>query len=257
MTEPMPRRLPWFPFYPADWTGDAQLSMASVATKGVWINVLSIAFYAPEPGKLVGTIDQIARAAGVTRDECVTFIGEARDLGFATINDLDGGRVEIVSRRMQRDAIALQKKRDSDTARQSRHRHGDVTRDVTPAVTGESQGARSVDSESESDSKKEIPRTRGRKKSAETDWPFGDDSNVAPDWWIQRAKLLGLDGLKEWRAWHGDSIARGFAYVNWKQASLNRLDRRSDPARANGHRNGDGAIPDSREIIRAQRESLS
>jgi hypothetical protein len=247
----MSSKLAWFAFYPAGWSGDGQLSMASFATKGIWMQVLCLAFRAPVVGKLTGTIDQLTRAIGCSRDETVTFIAEARQLGFATITDLDDDRIEIVSRRMQRD----EEKRDSDrkgnAARQSRHRHAPNNGAVTPSVTVQSTTGHAGESESEIEIKNAaLASPKRRRKSPEVTWPFGD-SGTPPDWWTARAKELSLDPTKEWHAWRGAMVAHGTTYANWQQASMNRLDRRAEST-VNGAAPKAMSMPTGSEYIARQ-----
>jgi hypothetical protein len=72
-------KLPWFPFFPGAWLGDAALSIVSEAARGVASDLMCVAFDMPERGVFrtngkPWTIKQIAqstRGTGRRRVRCV------------------------------------------------------------------------------------------------------------------------------------------------------------------------------------------
>jgi len=45
-------RMPWFSFYPGDWLSDSNLSRCSIYARGLWIDVLALAYQCENPGIL-------------------------------------------------------------------------------------------------------------------------------------------------------------------------------------------------------------
>jgi hypothetical protein len=115
-------KLPSFQFYPGDWLKDPQLRMASMSTKGIWIDSLCAAFEAKERGALEGTADQFCRLLGCTKVEFDLFLNDARALNFANVREMSGDCppvLRIESRRMLRD-----EKQRQDWAKQKRGQRG-------------------------------------------------------------------------------------------------------------------------------------
>lgn len=99
-------KLFWFQFYPSDWRKDSQLSMASFATRGIWIEMICAMWEAPERGAIQGTSEQLCRLIGCSPAEFSTFLIEAKTLTFATVREMSAsqdGIVHIECRRMLRD----------------------------------------------------------------------------------------------------------------------------------------------------------
>ncbi len=153
---------PWFKFWPADYLNDPALAMAPLAAQGLWMRAICHSYRTDEPGKLVGSADQLVRLLGCTHDELANFLKEARALKFADVREHADGRVEIISRRMVRDQKAREEERQAAAERQ-RRRRGAVTQDVTGAVTADVTGARILEPEPEAelDSKEKRERESG------------------------------------------------------------------------------------------------
>lgn len=128
-------RFPWFKFYPADYLNDSELAMAPLASQGLWQRCICHSYRTREPGKLIGTREQLVRLLGCAREDLDQFLQDARILKFAEIIEADDGIIEIICRRMIRDQKAREEERRAATERQ-RRRRGAVTDDVTPVVTG-------------------------------------------------------------------------------------------------------------------------
>lgn len=47
------QKLPWFPFYPAEWLGERTLRGVSLAARGLWIEMLCWMWHAPRRGFLL------------------------------------------------------------------------------------------------------------------------------------------------------------------------------------------------------------
>lgn len=95
---------PWFPFYPADWLRDSALRAVSVASRGVWIDLLALMHQSPHRGRLElptgqpPTAAQLARMLGLHPNASARYLTELEQAGVLT---RDGQT--LVSRRMVRD----------------------------------------------------------------------------------------------------------------------------------------------------------
>ena len=81
-------KLPYFQFYPGDWSKDPQLRMASPSSRGIWIDCICAMWEAEERGILIGTAEQLRRVGNCSVEEFDLFLREARDLHFATVVEL-------------------------------------------------------------------------------------------------------------------------------------------------------------------------
>lgn len=96
---------PWMKFYPADWRSDPILRLCSMASRGLWVEMLCIMHEAVPYGSLLVNgkrIDkkQLASLVGISEKECSTLLFELEGGGVFS-RDPDG---TIYSRRMKRDA---------------------------------------------------------------------------------------------------------------------------------------------------------
>jgi hypothetical protein len=99
-------KLPSFQFYPDDWLKDPQLRMASMSSKGIWIDLLCAMFEAKERGAIEATADQFRKLLGCNDDEFDLFLREARNLKFANVREVSAECPHVIrveSRRMLRD----------------------------------------------------------------------------------------------------------------------------------------------------------
>lgn len=96
-------RKPWFPFYPADWRGDAGLRNCSLAARGLWVEMLAVMHDAPDRGYLmVGnskmSISKLAIFVGADLDRVRRLLAELAENGVFSTDET--GR--IYSRKMVR-----------------------------------------------------------------------------------------------------------------------------------------------------------
>jgi hypothetical protein len=150
-------KLPSFQFYPGDWLKDPQLRMASMSSKGIWIDFLCAMFEAKERGALEGTADQFCKLLGCTRDEFDLFLSEARSVKFANVRELSTECPQVIrieSRRMLRD----EKQRQIWGKQKRQQRHPEVkfeeSTDCPPDVHVVSERSPHLSSSSSSSSKK-------------------------------------------------------------------------------------------------------
>ncbi|HQN36169.1 MAG TPA: hypothetical protein PK019_22390 [Sedimentisphaerales bacterium] len=110
-------KAPAFQFYPNDWLGDAELSMCSFATRGIWITMICRMWYAKTRGQLSGTREQLCRLLGCTAAELDEFLRENSVTKFADVTECNES-VTVINRRMRED----DKSRNNGKLRVRRHR---------------------------------------------------------------------------------------------------------------------------------------
>ena len=120
----MKNKLPAFQFYPGDWMKDADLRRCSHASKGVWIDMLCLAFECEVRGVFVTagrpwTIQEIACAVGGNADVTLACIQELVDKGVAKKRCEDGA---IYCKRMVCDEES--RKKSNERVGKWREKHG-------------------------------------------------------------------------------------------------------------------------------------
>lgn len=126
---------PWMKFYPTDWRADPALRMCSLASRGLWMEMLCVMHEAEPYGSLRVngkplSERQLAVLSGASMDECASLLSELEESGVFSRDDSG----VIVSRRMQRDKA----KADSDKANGKRGGNPTLTlsKGVNPPVKG-------------------------------------------------------------------------------------------------------------------------
>jgi hypothetical protein len=236
-------RFPWFKFFPADYLNDSQLAMAPLASQGLWTRAFCHSYRTPEPGKLIGSKDQLVRLLGCSREELDQFLQDASVLKFAEIIEREHGMIEIICRRMVRDQKAREEERQAAAERQ-RRRRGAVTQDVTGAVTQDVTGAVTQDvtgavtpdvtrsdgqesdrdSESERDSKRK--RERGRKTSPSRNFgsrkkplkPLPEDLKLDEELRAFAASHGRLDPAYDFENFRQTALLNGWERADWRAA---------------------------------------
>lgn len=98
-------KYPAFWFYPGDWMKDTDLRAASVAARGLWIDLLCLMFESDKRGYLVlssgkpATTEQLARMTGNAPEVVAELVKELEECGVTSRTD-EG---VLFSRRMVRD----------------------------------------------------------------------------------------------------------------------------------------------------------
>lgn len=126
-------KLPYMPFYVADWTQDTRC--LSPTGRGVWIDILCALWNSKTRGKRTLNLEGWAGQIGVPSAETSLYLYEIATKGVGTISRENDEEITIISRRMVRDervrrcaAKRKRKQRDEEESRgQSRASHGDVT----------------------------------------------------------------------------------------------------------------------------------
>lgn len=110
-------KMPAFQFYPGDWKRDTQVQMASMETRGVWIEMICCMWDAPDRGKLTGDRQLLSRLLGCEVSVLNRSLIEIERLKIADVTN-GHNEVTIVNRRMSRE----QKGRDDARLRKQRQR---------------------------------------------------------------------------------------------------------------------------------------
>lgn len=97
------RKAPAFQYYPKDHIMDAQLCQASLTTRGLRWEIVSMMWSAPERGRYTVSPKQIPRIFNCTETERDLFLSEARQYGFCDIDENRDGTLTITCRRMHRE----------------------------------------------------------------------------------------------------------------------------------------------------------
>ena len=126
MDDTMNKR-PSLQFYPADWRKDPQLQMCSMATQGIWINLLCIMWEAETEGEIAGKEAELIRLIGCTPNDFAEFAEEIKRHNFGDVT-ICNGDVTIINRRMKR--VFLEREGVKERVRQ--HRKRQSNENVTP-----------------------------------------------------------------------------------------------------------------------------
>lgn len=202
-------KLPWFPFYPADWLSDG-VAGCSLAARGLWIHLLCIMHLGPNYGYLSDTKgqpispDSLARRCGCTFEEFNTLLAELEAAGVPSRKP-EG---VIFSRRMVRDA----EKRAGDAQRQQKHRsRGASHAPVTPL----SRSCHRDLQKSESDKRKHSSADADVRASSTTKQTPGFD-----DFYRAYPKKRGReDAARAWRKVRPEDVSAILAAVEGFKAS--------------------------------------
>lgn len=142
----MATKEPWFQWWAADWLNDSDLSLCAPATRGIWADLLSHMHLKNRTGELTGRADQLARLGRCSEAELVAAVADLETTGAADVKRHDNGTVTIINRRKKRE----EQKRQSDNARQVRHRSNGDDFDSHASVTPLSRHRHATESKSES-----------------------------------------------------------------------------------------------------------
>jgi hypothetical protein len=169
---------PAFQWYPADWLRDPELRMASLVSRGIWMDLLCHMWAARTRGELAGTVTQLAQLVGTGIEEIEHFISEAESLKFADVT-IRNGEVTVRNRRMMRE----ERDRQNNAKRQAnfRARAERTTEDnaehnafsnggVTPPSSSSSSSSSSKKRDNTSESKMDASRPRAYSADFEEFW---------------------------------------------------------------------------------------
>lgn len=130
----MTKKQPAFQFYTGDWLKDPDLGMCTAATRGIWIDMLSLMHERDRCGQLCGTVIQLARICRSTPEEIVAAINELCDTKTADVTKTGNfsqdchGVVTVTNRRMREDYLLRENnKLRKRSSRQAQAGHTDVT----------------------------------------------------------------------------------------------------------------------------------
>lgn len=125
-------KAPAFQFYPGDWRRDTQVQMASMETRGVWIEMLCCMWDAPNRGKLHGNLQCLSRLLGCETNVLIRALVEIERYKIGDVTQCNNS-VTVINRRMFRE----EKDREKTRLRVRRHRKtqgtkGTSNESVTP-----------------------------------------------------------------------------------------------------------------------------
>ena len=95
-------KYPHIQLYTGDWLKDPNLRRCSIATRGVWIDLVCLMHESDRSGTLTASLQQFARLAGCSESEVKTAIDELETSGTADVQQASNGIVTVVNRRMKR-----------------------------------------------------------------------------------------------------------------------------------------------------------
>lgn len=189
-------KAPAFQFYVRDWLSDPQLRMASLTTRGIWIDLLCFMWDAPDRGEIKSTLDKIARMVGASNGDLTLFLEEAQALRFCYAVTDDNKNITVRNRRMHREA----NEKNNNRLRQKRFRDKQKSNaEVTPLSSTASSTA-SV--------KIKKLNKKDRLKAAEI-YDFYIDK-IGP---VQKSKQRAIENIS--------SHLNEFLFENLKQSILN------------------------------------
>lgn len=93
---------PYLPLYTGDWKKDPELSACSLATRGVWIDLLC-SIHDGHIGQITGTPDQLSRSCRCDAASMASALHELQATGAANVHERDGV-FTVVCRRMKKAA---------------------------------------------------------------------------------------------------------------------------------------------------------
>lgn len=155
-------KLPWFQFYPGDWSKDPFLRTCSRAAKGLWIDLMCIMFECSPrgilafPGGVPMSVRDIAIAAGGDVEQNMQLLEELLVKGVARRNE-EGA---IFSKRMMEDDQLRQVRAESGSkggkakAKQKRSKREAKAKQVSVSVSNSDND--SASSEEKKDSELEV-----------------------------------------------------------------------------------------------------
>jgi uncharacterized protein YdaU (DUF1376 family) len=130
-------RLPWFPFYPADWFRDTKC--LSFEAKGAWIDILGILWDSKTRGSKTLNLDTWASELGKPRPMIEAVFNELNSNHIAQFATSVTGNVTVRSRRQMREEKARKHSRLRVSKFRKRQCNGDSNASVTVQSQNQSQ----------------------------------------------------------------------------------------------------------------------
>jgi uncharacterized protein YdaU (DUF1376 family) len=175
-------KLPYFPFYPSDWTNDT--NMLPLEVKGAWIDILCAMWWNEKRGEIKGTPEEFAMLLRTTPNRAMEITLMLITKKICAKKDSPNGTITLISRRMAKD----EKERENNRLRQKRKYQKDKLTE-TSRQSKENLTAPSSYSSSYSTSKKN--NTRSKSKNLETEKWF-------QEFWEAYGKKVGREECRKW-----------------------------------------------------------
>jgi len=174
----------WSKFWWADWMRDPSLRSCSVAARGLWMDMLAIAFDgAPRGHVTIGrnpaSPKQLAIIAGITEKQCVALLAELDQAEVFSRTEAGG----IFSRRMVRDTGASEAGREAITKRWAKPTKEAPDPNSPPNSPTNREGHSPPHSlEAEADTEAEAEKKDPPSLRSGTPQPKGCGSRLPDDW---------------------------------------------------------------------------
>jgi len=175
----MANQNPAYLWYPKDWKGDPLVQRASIATRGVWREVLD-QMHLSSSYQITATVAHFARLIGCTKREFASALSEIKRTGIANVTECNGD-VTLLCRRLLR----LYKARKTNRERVSRFRARDGCDGAVMDVCGKSTsraraGTGNGKGNGDKEGKEGCGEPSGGERAAGAETP-GDDPRFGPE----------------------------------------------------------------------------
>lgn len=207
---------PYLALFTGDFKKDAQLSLCSPATRGIWIDLLC-SFHDGQIGELRGTAEQFARLCRCNTAEMEIAIKELGETGTANVEKHDDGSFTVTSRRMKK-VQELQAKRKQAGSKggskreakpeQTLENENEIENDFSSSF-GESENLSSSFSKTEANAKQNPNKTEAKRQQNALDkvreFARGEGISLADsDWFFYHCESNGWTNggrpIRDWRA---------------------------------------------------------
>ena len=188
----------WSKFWWADWMRDPSLRSCSVAARGLWMDMLAIAFDgAPRGHVTIGrnpaSPKQLAIIAGITEKQCVALLAELDQAEVFSRTEAGG----IFSRRMVRDTDASEAGREAITKRWQKPTKEAPDPNSHPNSPTNREGHSPPHSlEAEADTEAEAEKKDPPSLRSGTPQPKGRGSRLPDDWQPKEPDLPSQHGAE-------------------------------------------------------------
>ena len=124
-------KAPGFFFYTGDWKKDANLSLCSLSTRGIWIELICSMHENGRSGQLTGTAEQLAQSVRCSTSEFLVGLAELQSTKTAVVQRGKNGQITVTNRRMRRECNARVTTRKRVQDHRVRKKKPDCNGDVT------------------------------------------------------------------------------------------------------------------------------
>lgn len=112
-------KLPYFNFYPSDWTRDMHKHPLKIA--GAWITICCELHWSEPRGKATNNLDEWARILGTTPEDTKEILEYISLKGICDVTQRNGN-ITVMSRRIYREEMERISNRENNKLRQQKYR---------------------------------------------------------------------------------------------------------------------------------------